>query len=248
MNTKTHIFSIASICWIVFTAVNSACARADVSESSTPAADSSVAETPPDLASLTAEADLVAIVQVITTDYEKTRGFPSSGSAYLSVLIPYKGSAKGDIIEVKEQGIEDTACYYPEVQVLQLEGDRFLAFLKKDGPEKETYHGYMPGCKVPILVTADNSYAIVFPVPGLALPEDQAQELIFGDPSAMLDLTDWSQSQAEAFAESWQMRQVPPGPEDASNARIYQYTRGILVPGLYKLLFPEGVPHTPKQV
>ncbi len=202
----------------------------------------------PDLASLTAEADLVAIVQVITTDYQMTRGFPSSGSAYLSVLIPYKGSLKGDIIEVKESGIEDTSCYYPEVQVLQVEGDRFLAFLKKDGPEKETYHGYMPGCKIPILVTADNSYAIVYPVPGLALPEEHVQELIFGDPSAMLDLSDWSLAQAEEFAEAWQMIQVPPGPDDAPNARIYQYTRGILVPGLYKLLYPDGKPFKAKQV
>ena len=45
---------------------------------------------PRSLEQLAMAADLVALVQVADTDYAFTRGFPSGGTAFLKVLIPYK--------------------------------------------------------------------------------------------------------------------------------------------------------------
>lgn len=207
---------------------------------SDPSTEQEQTKTESNLAELTAKSDLVAIVQVFETDYQKTREFPSSGIGYLKVLIPYKGAEKGDLIQVKEKGLADDACYYPEIEVLQLEGDRFLVFLKKDGPKLETYHGYAPACKIPVFVTQDNSYAIGYPVTGVDLPEQYVKDIQYGDPAAMLDLTEWSSSQSEEYANTYRLKPVVPGPEYQENAKIYIYTQGIPVPGLYKLLFPDG--------
>ena len=46
------------------------------------------------LTDLAARSDLVALAQVRDTDYRRQREIPVSGSAYLRVLIPYKGATR----------------------------------------------------------------------------------------------------------------------------------------------------------
>ncbi len=202
----------------------------------------------PSLADLTEQSDLVAIAQVTVTDYQKTRDFPSSGSAYLTVLIPYKGIEKGQLIEVTEKGLDDDACYYPEIEIMQMEGDRFLVFLNKDSKKADSYHGYLPSCQIPIFVTSDSSYAIGAPVFDINIPQEHIQPITFGDPAAIIDLTEWPKSEADRYAESFNLTQIPPRADQQENTRLFMYTQGILVDGLYKMLFPDGRPFTPRNI
>lgn len=202
----------------------------------------------PSLADLAAQFDLVAIAQVTVTDYQKTREFPSSGSAYLTALIPYKGIEKGQLIEVTEKGLDADACYYPEIEVLQMEGHRFLVFLNKDSNKADSYHGYLPYCQIPVFVTSDNSYAIGAPVFDLSIPDEIVQPVTFGDPAAVIDLTEWPRPEADRFVESFDLIQIPPREDQPENTRLFMYTQGIRVDGLHKLLFPDGQPFKPRNI
>jgi len=123
------------------------------------------------LSSLATKADLVAVAQVKDTDYVYTRSFPSEGSAFLKILITYKSSkADEDIIEVYEKGLHPNECYFENQGVLE-EGRRYLVFFRRDPDNPENYRGLAEGCALEILVTADNRYALKYPVDGIRLAD-----------------------------------------------------------------------------
>ena len=199
------------------------------------------------LEQLADEADLVAIAIVEQVDYEMTRSFPSSGSAYLRILIPYKGIQSGEWIEVREKGLADNACYYPEPDPFSFEGARFLVMLRKDPKEKGVYHGIKPTCMVPVLVTAGNEYAVRYPVLGLDLPADAVEQMQFADPAAVVDATDFTRAEVTELVETYQAEPVETGPYEP-NTQLYAYTRGIPLSHIRQLMGltvvrePTGVP------
>jgi hypothetical protein len=150
------------------------------------------------LASLAREADFIGIVKVDTVEYETMRTLPIEGFAILRVLVTYRHPGDvleaPDIIEVHEQGIDEDACYYPE---RENEGRRYLAFLNErtgkdeDGKKKTGYKGTKPGCMLPVLVTADNRFALRYPVPEVDIRDRSViQKMNFADPDAFVTAGD----------------------------------------------------------
>lgn len=155
-------------------------------------------EAVPTLASLAREADFIGIVKVDTVEYETMRTLPSEGFAILRVLVTYRHPGDvleaPDIIEVHEQGFDENACYYPE---RENEGRRYLAFLNErtgkdeDGEEKTGYKGTKPGCMLPVLVTADNRFALRYPIPEVDIDDRSViQKMEFADPDAFVTAGD----------------------------------------------------------
>ena len=186
-------------------------------------------------ATLAEESDLVAVAVVEQADYQKTRNFPSSGSAFLKLLIVYKGDEEvGDWIEVKEKGLGDEKCYYPEPNPFVFEGARFFVFLRK---ENDVYRGVAPGCKVPLYVTDSNQYAVQYPVDGLDVPPEAAQKLTFTDPAAVVEAGDFTSSQITELTETYHAELIPTGPYEP-NLQNYRYTMGVPLSDFRRLAFP----------
>jgi hypothetical protein len=150
---------------------------------------------PKPLETLAAEADLVALVQVLDTDYEYAREFPVGGTAFLRILIPYKlDRPRPDIIEVYDEGLRPGTCYFPNPEVTE-EGSRFLLFVRNNPDVQGQYIGLETGCSLTALVTEDNRYALRYPAEGLLLTDDLtalARPLNFVDAHAIIDYEDLS--------------------------------------------------------
>ena len=186
------------------------------------------------LAKLAETADLIAIVRVEDTYYEKIRSFPSKGQANLRVLIPYQGSSRGDLVVVTEEGLAADACYYPEVGPFVREGQRFLVFLNKT--PKSSYRGRAPGCRIPVLVTDDAQYAMIYPIPGVAIADlSLVEELTFSDPAAFVDATESTFAQLDELINYYRARLVEADSIEPGRA-IYVYTRGIPISKLRAML------------
>lgn len=196
----------------------------------------------PTLAGLAAEADVVAIVRVEDTDYEYARGFPRSGFALLRVLIGYKGANSGDLIEVPEEGLDDDACYFPQLGLFQVEGRRFLTFLKRKG--KDSYIGTAPTCRLPVLVTAQSAYALLYPIDGATIesPETVVETLSFADPAAYVDGSDLTSERLRELVEDYGAERVDNDPL-TPRSETYVYTRGIPMPKL-RALMADGLGET----
>ena len=82
-------------------------------------AEAEIVDEKPRLSQLATESALVAVVQVVATEYEYTRGFPSKGFATLRILIPYKLPEKLDQVQVFEEGLKASKCYFPPVSAWQ---------------------------------------------------------------------------------------------------------------------------------
>lgn len=189
------------------------------------------------LAELAANADLIAIVQVEDTTYEYVRRkFPVKGTGYLKVLLPYKGDAEqGTLIQVPESGLTDTTCYYPRLDLFQVEGARFLAFLSHE--KDDVYKGIAPYCHLPVFVTDSAQYALKFPVPGVAFENlDLVRQLQFADPAAYVDTNDMTRMQIEALKAEF-AQPVPTKPGFPPDTR-FVYTRGIMLGDVRAAMFP----------
>ncbi len=188
------------------------------------------------LSELAAGADFIGIVQVDDREYETVRDIPSKGFANLRVLVTYRHpgevrEAPGSV-QVHEEGFEEDACYYPE---RQNEGRRYLVFLqertgtKPDGQEREGYEGSRPGCMMPVLVTAENRYALRYPVPGVDWPRDVVRNLVFADPDAFVEAgVDISYTRADYMVENGWLRR-------ADDDR-YVYTKGVYLRDARRLM------------
>jgi hypothetical protein len=200
-----------------------------------PDAPESAPVTPLTLPELAESADLVALVQVADTDYEYARDFPSGGTAFLKVLIPYKVSRPlEDILEVYEEGLREHECYFPNPTVFE-EGRRYLVFLKFSEDVKEQYNGLEQGCALEALVTADNSYALRYPLQGLALSEEyaaHAQRLTFADAYAVIE--------EDAITPNLRNDLLAEGYLEA-HEEGYRYTHGIPLSTARQLLGPDAL-------
>ena len=150
--------------------------------------DKSEQQPPASLSELATRADLVALVQVMDTDYVYTRSFPSEGSAFLKILIAYKASRPDqEIIEIYEKGLHSNECYFENPTVFE-EGRRYLVFFRSDPQDPELYRGLAEGCALEIFVSKDNRYVLKYPIEGLELADRLnalAMEFDFNDYHAL---------------------------------------------------------------
>ncbi len=85
---------------------------------------------PPTLAELASRADLVAIAQLVHTEYRPREGTPEAGFALLRLLIPYKRPDSQDVVAVYAERGQPAACFYP---VEPDADERYLVFLRRRG-------------------------------------------------------------------------------------------------------------------
>lgn len=209
---------------------------------------------PRSLEQLAMAADLVALVQVADTDYAFTRGFPSGGTAFLKVLIPYKVTRPlEEFLEVYEEGLHEFECYFPTVDVDEV-GRRFLVFLTFSTDVEEQYNGLPQGCALEVLVTRENLYALRFPFQGMALNQDYsnwAAPTVFADENALILDENITPDLRNAWLEAgWLTREEPPpddgfdplsGPATTEAEIRYRFTHGIDLTTLRKQLGPEAL-------
>lgn len=212
---------------------------------------------PTSLAALANAADVVVLAQARDTDYFERREIPVSGSAYLKVLIPYKGSqAVGDIIEVYEKGLHPHECYFPNVTVFE-EGRRYLLFLKKDPAlDEDRYRGLPEGCALDVLVDSNNRYALRYPVTGITLSdalEPLATDMSFSDSYAIVDDETLLPEQRDAMLAAGEIIEYQPEeitsdeetahwkPASEAVGRQWIYTRGVSLTEARKLIGAENL-------
>lgn len=205
-----------------------------LAEESTPDAEEStpVAMSPAELA---ADSDLVVLAQLDRVNYEKRRGFPVEGTAWFNVLVRYKVPQPIDRIRLVEEGFGEDRCYFENVP-MWLELPRFLLFLNQ--AEGRNFEGNRNGCKLEVLVTRDNRYAVRWPQEGLHLTAEEEEqwvrELDFHGPSAYVDVSEMTSIRREDVQERYFLA------TDDENRR-YRYTRGILLEDFRRLLGEENL-------
>lgn len=163
------------------------------------------------LAERAATSDVVVLAKLDRTDYEYARGFPVDGRAWFDVLLSYKAPRVVERFIVKESGLKDIECYFPETES-DVENPRYLLFLVTD-PD-DGYRGHPDGCSFEVLVGADNGYAIRWPQPALGGEDgggDEAlqalvQPMTFQGPRSRIDASDMLAHQRRARAEAQFMR------------------------------------------
>jgi hypothetical protein len=187
------------------------------------------------LRDLVRQADLVALVQVLDTDYEYTRAFPSGGTAFLRVLIPYKVTRPlEDVIEVYEEGLREGECYFANPTVLE-EGRRHLVFLKFSTDVENQYGGLPSGCKLEVLVNRERRYALRYPPGGIELADDLVQHariMAFGDAYALLEDEEITPTERNALLQDGYL---------AEQDGRYRFTHGIDISVIRQLMGPEGL-------
>jgi hypothetical protein len=193
-------------------------------------------ETPPpefhSFAEATQWADTIAIAQVEDINYKKKRSLNASGSAWLKILVPYKGDIdKDDYIEVSAKGFEDWACYYPD---RLNEGQRYLVFLKKQ-PNGQ-YTGFKPWCQMQVLLDDQGRYALRYPLDAnVPVPPEYIQDINYVDPHSRVDATEWSSLRREEWAKTHFAREIVTEKE-ATKQYEMKYTKGIPVEYFRKLM------------
>lgn len=186
------------------------------------------------LEKLAAEADLIALAQVKDTDYEYTRDFPSGGSAYLRILIPYKVPNPMDMIQLYEEGLHESECYFQNPTVFE-EGRRYMVFLKQDPAKADRFRGLSSGCAIEVLVTDSNYYAVRYPVTGFELSDDLSEfisQYEFADSYALVETDELPPDQRDMLLEDGYL---------ADHEDMLTYTSGIDLSVFRKLLGPAAV-------
>ena len=192
------------------------------------------------LSELASQADLVAVAQVVDTDYIYTRSFPSEGTAILKVLISYKANRAGEeFIEVYEKGLHPNECYFENPEFF-LEGRRYLVFFSIDPVDPELYRGLPQGCALEILVTEDSAYALKYPVEGIQLEEQfesLATEYRFNDQHALVAEESLSPANRDGLLE----REFIVPYEDR-----FKYTHGVDLTTVRKLIGADALKPKPQ--
>lgn len=189
------------------------------------------------LSTLAQTHDFVGIVQVDSIDYAHVRGFPKLGQANLRVVIPYKGGLQeGTFITVKEEGLEPENCYYPDI--LASEGARFLAFLNK-AEDTDHYEGSKPACQLPILVNQHAQYALRYPIDGIELNAELAQDMMFHDPYAWEDISEATTTRIAELKEKYFAVEPATSSDDpfAPPVTELRYSKGIPIWDVRPLIF-----------
>lgn len=195
----------------------------------------------PTLAELAHKADFIALGQVRETDYRRQREIPVSGSAYLRILISYKGDRDAEFVEIHEQGLHDGECYFPTPTVFE-EGRRYLVFLQRDPDKPERYRGLAEGCAIDVLVDSDNRYAVRLPITGIAVSDPLqalARAMQFKDAYALVEDASLPPALRDAMRAAGQI--VPHEPDSTGDEstdyilpdqetqpdRVWRYTQGV---------------------
>jgi len=187
------------------------------------------------LSQLARASDLVAVGQVMETEYKYTRSFPSEGSAYLKLLITYKRNRPGDdTIEVREKGLHPHECYFKPPGTAGA-GGRFLVFLRLDPDDPDSYRGLPVGCALQVLVRDDRLYALRYPPDGIALTDrlgDLATAFQFEDRHALIDADEITPKRRDALLQEGLI--VPYGDG-------FKYTHGVDLTTVRKLIGAEAL-------
>jgi hypothetical protein len=190
---------------------------------------------PANLSTLAARSDLVAVMQVKDTDYVYTRAFPSEGSAFLKILIAYKpAKSSEEIIEVYEKGLHPHECYFENPTVFE-EGRRYLVFLRRNPDDPESYRGLAQGCALEILVTANNRYALKYPLDGIALTDKLdhlAVKYEYRDDNALIAEDSLSPTERDSLLARGLIIPYQEG---------YKYTHGVDLTAARNLIDPEAL-------
>ena len=191
---------------------------------------------PPSLADVAGAADFIGLVQVMDTDYEYQREFPTGGTAYLRVLIPYKVNRPvPDIIDLYEEGLHEYECYFPDTSPGE-EGQRFLLFAR-DNPEVEgQFVGMEQGCAMTVLVNRDNEYVLQYPLAGLEVSNqlgDLAVPVDYADAHAVIEYEDLEVEERNALLAAGFLEEL----ED----RTYKPTHGISLSDFRQLIGEENL-------
>lgn len=189
---------------------------------------------PPTLAELAARADLVAIAQLVHTEYRPREGTPEAGFALLRLLIPYKRPDPQDVVAVYAERGQPAACFYP---VEPDADERYLVFLRRRGDGQ--YEGEAPYCRLPVhVVAADGEYALRWPLEGVKLPPEVAGEpLVFADRAAHLDPARLAPSALDDALARWPAEMLPDG--------RFRFSQGIRLTVIRPHIFPDGLPPPP---
>ena len=193
-------------------------------------------------------ADLVAIAQVDDIEYEQIRKLNAKGYAFLNILVPYKGTKRGEPIAVIAKGFDDNICYYPD---RKNEGERFLVFLKKaPGHEDNVYYGFKPFCQMQILLSELGQYILRTPLDTKVIKIDKSiiEQHQFRDPHAMLDSTLWTSIKRDEYADQFQCKIIES--TDTFNKYFHlRYTQGVPIYKIRPLLnLPYKARITSKQI
>jgi len=184
-------------------------------------------------AELAADSDVVALVQLDRVNYETRRGFPVRGSAWVKVLVRYKVPEPMARIRIVEEGFGGDRCYFDDEIPMWREQPRYLMFLKR---ENRDFTGHRGCCKLEVLVTRDNRYAVRWPQDNLVLDETGRQlirELDFHGTGAFVDVSEMTSIRREDIAKKYYL-------EDAGDNN-FRYTRGILLEDFRQLLGDENL-------
>lgn len=185
---------------------------------------------PISLSELAAKSDLVALAQVKDTDYFTRRDIPVSGSAYLKLLISYKGKPADAIFEIYENGLHEQECYFRDTSVFE-EGRRYLVFLVRDPDDEKRYRGLPEGCALDVLVNSDNRYAVRYPPTGIELSDPLGETAIamkFADGYALVEKESLSSTLRDALLAGGYI--VP------HNELQWRYTTGVRLSDISKLM------------
>lgn len=191
---------------------------------------------PPFLAEIASAADFIGLVQVMDTDYQYQREFPTGGTAYLRVLIPYKVNRPvPDIIDVYEEGLHEHECYFPDTLPGE-EGQRFLLFVR-DNPEVQgQFVGMEQGCAITVLVNRDNEYVLQYPLAGLDVSDDLSGLVMpvdYADAHAVIEYEDLEVEERNALLAAGLLEEL----ED----RTYKPTHGIPLSDFRQLIGEENL-------
>lgn len=177
-------------------------------------------------------ADVVAVAQMVNTDYQKTRDLNAKGQAFLTVHVPYKGVEKNELLIVSSKGFETHNCYYPDRIG---EGERFLVFLKKSKNEGE-FLGFKPYCQLQVLLTDTGEYALRYPLKlDFEIPTELVKTIEYNDPNAQIDATDWTGISREEHQQQFNSTLS----EDADMFQKFfylTYTQGVMIYEIRKLM------------
>lgn len=188
----------------------------------------------PTLAELAARADVVAVVQLVHTEYRPRTGPPKAGFALLRVLIPYKRLDRQDLLAVYAEDTDPNPCFYPTEPDAD---ERYLVFLHRR--EDGQYQGEAPYCWLPVHVIADDGeYALRWPLAGVRTPPGiEGEPLIFADRGAHLDPSRLDPAQLAETLSLWPAEPLPDG--------RYRFSQGIRLTVIRPHIFPDGLPPPP---
>ena len=187
------------------------------------------------LTELAARSDLVALAQVRDTDYRRQREIPVSGSAYLRVLIPYKGTVHDELVEVFEFGLHEQECYFPNPTVFE-EGRRYLLFVVRDGEDPERFRGHPQGCALEVLVDEHNGYVLRHPADGVLITDDLAtlaRPTRFTDSYSVIDDEDLLPERRDSL--------LAAGAIETAGEGQWRYTQAIPLAEARRLIAPDAL-------